>query len=102
MAFQKKKVPTYKYLTAGDRERLAKIDDDPNKHWCKFKYLMTLKKEGLSQEICIKVYGETEEKVKEHIAEHLAFFKKADEKWILASVKNLKESPDSENLETDP
>ena len=68
MAFQKRhKEP---YLTASDRERLARMSDNPFAKLRKFKSLLTLECKGIKQEICIYIYGKSEEDIKEKAKEH--------------------------------
>lgn len=95
MAWQKKKFKE-PYLTQADRERLAKIEHNPHALARKFKSLMTLKKKGLDQEICIYVYGESEDVVKAKAEEHLKFFQEKDKAWKMTSLKSLNNNDASE------
>lgn len=99
MEFKKKKGFTGKYMTQADRERLAKVDHDPRNDWQKCKYLLVLGKKGLKQEICIKVYGKDEDEIKQHIKEHLEFFKSNDKNWTILRTENLKQKEESETEE---
>ena len=89
MAFQKK-VSTYTHLTQADRERLAKIDHDPRNDYKNFKKLLVLGKKGLSQEVCLTIYGKTEDEVKENIKSNLEFYKNADKEWTILRVEDSK------------
>lgn len=95
MAFQKKKHKE-PYLTDSDRERLAKITDNPFAKLRKFKSLLTLVKKGLEQEVCIYVYGESEEAVKAKADEHLKFFQESDKSWKVKSLVDCKAKDEEE------
>lgn len=89
MAFQKK-VPTYRYMTDADRERLARVDHDPRNDYKNFKYMLVLGKKGLSQEVCITIHGKTEEEAKSNIESQLKFYKNADKDWTILRIEDLK------------
>ena len=94
MAFQKRhKEP---YLTASDRERLARMSDNPFAKLRKFKSLLTLECKGIKQEICIYIYGKSEEDIKEKAKEHLDFFQKTSKDWKIKSLVDCKAKDDDD------
>lgn len=97
MSWQAKKKYKEPYLTPADRERIARIDQNPHIINRKCKSIMTLKKKGLKQEVCIYVYGKDQTMINEKIQEHLKFFQEKDKSWYLDSVKDLSSKDSSSN-----
>lgn len=90
MAYYKSKKVKEPYLTAADRERIARIDCNPHLVNRKLKVQMVLKHPKIKAEICITVYGKDKDMLKMYIAENLAAFQKSDKKWKLAQVIDIK------------
>lgn len=82
-------------MSAGDRERIRMMDENPFAKARKCKYLLTLGKKSLDQEICIYVYGENEDAVKAKAKEELEFFQKSDKTWKIKSLVDCKAKDDS-------
>ena len=92
MAYFKTKKTKEPYLTASDRERIARIDSNPHFVNRKLKVQIVLKHPKIKAEICITVYGKDKDMLKEKIAANLADFQASDKKWKLAKVINLNAS----------
>ena len=101
MAWQKKKFKE-PYMTQADRERIARIEHNPHALARKFKSLLTLKKNGSEQEVCIYVYGESEDAVKTKAAEHVKFFQDHDKTWKMLSLKSLNNNASSDDASDEP
>lgn len=89
MAYFKKKTKE-PYLTAADRERIARLDNNPHLENRKLKVQMVLKHPKVKADVCITVYGKDKAMLKERLSENLAFFQASDKKWKLAEVIDLK------------
>ena len=96
MAYFKTKKAKEPYLTASDRERIARIDDNPHLVNRKLKVQMVLKHPKIKAEICITVYGKDKDMLKEKITANLADFQTSDKKWKLAEVIDFKTSSDED------
>ena len=96
MAYFKTKKAKELYLTASDRERIARIDSNPHLVNRKLKVQIVLKHPKIKAEICITVYGKDKDMLKEKIAANLADFQASDKKWKLAKVIDLKVSSDED------
>ena len=90
MAYQKTKKIKEPYLTAADKERIAKLDANPHIIDRKLKVQIVLKHPNIKAEVCITVYGKDKEMLKKSITEHLALFQTSDKKWKLIEVIDLK------------
>ena len=90
MAYFKTKKTKAPYLTASDRERIAKIDSNPYFVNRKLKVQMVLKHPKIKAEICITVYSKDKDILKEKIAANLADFQTSDKKWKLVEVIDFK------------
>ena len=96
MAYLKTKKTKELYLTASDRERIARIEDNTYHVNRKLKVQMVLRHPKIKAEICITVYGKDKDMLKEKIAANLADFQASDKKWKLAKVIDLKVSSDED------
>ena len=84
------------YLTASDRERISRIEDNPYFVNRKLKVQMVLRHPKIKAEICITVYGKDKDMLKEKITANLADFQTSDKKWKLAEVIDFKTSSDED------
>ena len=91
--FKPRKEP---YMTAGDRERIRLMDENPYAKMRKCKYLLTLAKKGVNQEVCIYVYGEDKDEIKAKADEELEFFRKSDKNWKIVSLVDCRAVDDDE------
>ena len=96
MSYFKTKKAKEPYLTASDRERIARIDSNPHLVNRKLKVQMVLKHPKIKAEVCIAVYGKDKDMLKEKITANLADFQTFDKKWKLAKVIDLKASSDED------
>ena len=96
MAYFKTKKAKEPYLTASDRERIARIDSNPHLVNRKLKVQMVLKHPKIKAEICITVYGKDKDILKEKIAANLADVQASDKKWKPEQVIDLKVSSDED------
>ena len=96
MAYFKTRKTKEPYLTASDRERISRIEDNPHLVNRKLKVQMVLRHPKIKAEICITVYGKDKDMLKEKIAANLADFQTSDKKWKLAKVIDLKASSDED------
>ena len=90
MAYLKTKKTKELYLTASDRERIARIEDNTYHVNRKLKVQMVLRHPKIKAEICITVYGKDKNILKEKIAANLADFQTSDKKWKLVEVIDFK------------
>ena len=96
MAYFKTRKTKELYLTASDRERIARIEDNPYFFNRKLKVQMVLRHPKIKAEICITVYGKDKDMLKEKITANLADFQTSDKKWKLAEVIDFKTSSDED------
>lgn len=101
MGWQKKKKLKDPYLTEEDRLRIARAIKNPVLAARKFKGMITLKKDGLDQEICIYVYGESEEDLAAKMAKRGDEFRMSDSAWKTIATKNLTVKPFASADESD-
>ena len=94
MSYFKTKKAKEPYLTASDRERIARIDSNPHLVNRKLKVQMVLRHPKIKAEVCIAVYGKDKDMLKEKITANLADFQASDKKWKLVEVIELKASSD--------
>ena len=97
MAYFKTKKVKEPYLTASDRERIARIDSNPYFVNRKLKVQMVLRHPKIKAEVCIVVYGKDKDMLKEKIAANLTDFQASDKKWKLVEVIDFKASSDEDN-----
>ena len=90
MSYFKTKKVKEPYLTASDRERIARIDSNPHLVNRKLKVQMVLRHPKIKAEVCIAVYGKDKDMLKEKIAANLADFQASDKKWKLVEVIGFK------------
>ena len=96
MAYFKTRKTKEPYLTASDRERISRIEDNPYFVNRKLKVQMVLRHPKIKAEICITVYGKDKDMLKEKITANLADFQTSDKKWKLAEVIDFKTSSDED------
>ena len=96
MAYFKTRKTKEPYLTASDRERISRIEDNPYFVNRKLKVQMVLRHPKIKAEICITVYGKDKDMLKEKITANLADFQASDKKWKLVEVIDLKTFSDED------
>lgn len=79
------------YLTSADKERIARLDNDPAKADRKLKYGVSFSNPKYKCILYIICYGKDKDDLKQHIKEHLQHFTANDKDWKVEKIENLKE-----------